>query len=459
MPDFEIISRRGGTPWWYAYNTNDIFVPAWDTRGGSGGRQRFNPPDWPGFAYDKHGIERNKQMTMPCEWANMQFFLWGDGTFGPYFFPAEVPLVITEQGGDPDHIFLNLEATLKQVDNELQGKIEPPKKVMGSGPNASEMVADVASALLGGLATALAATAPELALAGGGVAVMGGLTGSLGASYPSTEMPEYPSLQEIESAVSDVVSLNDARIAGSYFQSIYLWFTRKARDIDSFHEDNRPIPAKLQSDFLTAVDEALRPDSTGSFYSSLMYVSRNPKVARYILSELLVAIGLYVHLTRINLGQTYIPYALQQKSKDKVIPPSDISDLVQDVTNLRDGFDKARKAFNEMRAEIVRRYGFEGIPEAIFIIKKVSEFYIGEPYAAKDDDYAKGFPNGCQVDHDGKTEWTWGEKGYQTQADTISDTYGALQNVVAALADDLAKVKQGKWPQKLLNVDWSTLAS
>lgn len=459
MPDFTFINRRGGAPWIYAWNTDDK-TPGWDDHGGDGGRHSYGHPDrWvPAYQFRIEGIEKNRMITKGWRWANLKFYIESTMTYGPYTYPAQVPLVITDsEDGDADHMFRDLNATLIAVDNELAGKVETPENVLGDKPDdAGQVVAEIASAVLGGLSAALAASGPKFAPLAGGTGGLGILSALLGDSYPKgKEVPDPPSLPEIKKAVSDALSLNNARIAGTYFQSLYLWFTRKAREIDYFHEREMEIPPKLKDDFVKAVDLVLQPTSTGSFYNQLMYVSKNTDVGRYILSELLLGIGLYVHLMRINIGQTYIEYAHKYKRKDGVIPPSEIGDLKNDVDNLRTNFDKARTAFKEMRAEIVQRYGFANTPEGIFIIKKVSEFYVGEPYAVRDDDHAKRFPNGCQVNHDGNTEWISNEKGYQQNADPTSDAYNTLGKVASDLNEDYNTVKNGEWPQRLFNVDWS----
>ena len=173
--------------------------------------------------------------------SNYKFYLQGAETVGPFTFPAQTPLIMT-QSSQTKQCFLDLSATMAALDTDLNGKVNDIPPQVSNDPNVSQIFAAIASELFSGLTRTLSALGGDAAFAAGDTNVVGSLVGSLGASYPATEVPQPPSLASIKVAVSDAMNKNNAAIAGSYVQSLYLWFTRKAKEIDFSRNKNSPFP-------------------------------------------------------------------------------------------------------------------------------------------------------------------------------------------------------------------------
>ena len=460
--DFTVINRMGGQRSVWIYNTNDVLTPGWDSPRGNG--LQSSPDFWVSRPAKKIDIDNNQMWGLDLPYSNYKFYLQGAETVGPFNFPAQTPLIMT-QSPQTKQSFLDLSATLTALDADLNGKVNDIPPPVSNDPNVSQIFAAIGSALFSALTSTLSGLSGVAGLGGvagfgaGDTSLVGSLVGSLGASYPAAEVPQGPSLASIKAAVSDAMNKNNAAVAGSYVQALYLWFTRKAKEIDFFQKQKKPVPKRLETDFLSEVKYALDPRDSSSFYSTLFYVSANSDVAKYMLREFLIGIGLYIHLRRIDLGQTYIPYALTQKTEKGVMPPSEIGDLKADIGTMRDGFDKGRTAFGSMRSGIVQNYGLSGIPEAIFILRKVSKFYLGDTNAVQDAAYITAYPNGAMVSFANAPGWLWDEKGYDRTSitDPIARTYESLNKAYAMVDSEFKAVTAGGWPSKLLAVDWSAL--
>jgi hypothetical protein len=391
-------------------------------------------------------------MTQP-NWANMKFFILADAIYGPYRFPAEVPLVIT-RSDDPNFMFINLDSTLSQIDAQLQNNPNSPTGPNVIAPDAGVIITQVMTALLNGLSTGLSALGPEF---GAGAGVLTGLAGLLGASWTQpSPPPDPPSLADIKNALGDVTQLADAQKAGQFFTSSYLWFVREAQSIAFYGKGGKVVPPTLQQEYESAVTDALSPDP-GSLYNTLFYISAHPEIGQYILPEFLTGIGLYIHLKRIHLGEIFLQAAQTANSHTGVVDPNQIQDLLTDATTLQSGFTKAQAAFESMRNQIVVNHGLSNIPEAMLAMKKVSQTYTGDPYAVVDPTYAATFPSGCLVTDDaGQTSWLYNEKGYPAgYQDPILDGNNQITSVAKLIQEDLTTVQtNGGWPQNMFNVNW-----
>jgi hypothetical protein len=448
MPDYRIVNRRGGKRTVYLLNT-DQGAPEW-SRGVYGpGRHVGNPVVG---ALQQVDIDDGHILTVSAPWANMKFYMQGAETVGPYTFPADVDLVITHDGPEADHIFIDLNATRQRVSNELRGAVPAANKMIDD--RVEQLAAASAAAVLTGLALSFGMAVPGYNLVAGAA---GALAAILSMSFSAKAPPEPPDIQQIRQALTDVVEQKDALEAGVLFASSYKWFASKTQELQSFPSPDE-IPGELETAFRNQREAALSPTQSDSFYSKLMQISRAPDVGKYILSEFLMGIGLFLVLKRVDVGATYVPISRKRNSTDKIIPPVVIDDLYNDVVTLRQGFAKARERFVSMRAEIVEKSGLTGIPESIFVLKEVSEKYLGSPYGVQDSWYANAYPTGCQaLDQNSNSAWVQGEHGYAGHPDPITNGYQALTDLESMLKDDLTSVKSGGWATNLLGTGWLAL--
>jgi hypothetical protein len=120
---------------------------------------------------------------------------------------------------------------------------------------------------------------------------------------------------------------------------------------------------------------------------------------------------------------------------------------VRDIQLFRDNFvqlarglDAAIIQFKEYRNSLVNDTGLQGVPETIVLLKIVSEHYLGDPYAIRDDAYMKQFPRG--------TDWMGG--GYDSHPDPFDTIHADIAKIRGSIEDDLQNANEGKWPAHLV---------
>jgi hypothetical protein len=244
----------------------------------------------------------------------------------------------------------------------------------------------------------------------------------------------------------------EARNDGSLFMATYEKFQELAQEIGALLPDragrgsNRwrqssPIPDHLMKDLQDSVDRALAVESGDSFASRLEYQCHTPESARFILPQLMVAMGLYLHLKRLHVAITYLPERFGRGPKQ--LPPAVVfQNMIDKVGEMKDALLKARSSFEAFTDSKVAQSGLAGTPEAIMVIAEVTRHYFGDQYAVHHQDYKKTNPKGS----------SYLGKAFPGGPDKVDTGIAQLSQIARNLSQDLALINGGKWPQHLFDL-------
>jgi hypothetical protein len=461
---YPIVNRRGKTMTWWAFNTDDFYIE----QDGYTQLALFSNFQWGNCAatsYLRHSteIKNNESQNEALHNQAMLLFVQGGDTVGPWTIKNGDHQVITPNGGKGNlqPIVVSVEAAVQDLNKQLNWKNVPAIELARSD-NITLTSAQIGSAILSALATALSATGPIGAAPAGFAALQSSLLQQSG-SGNGGGLPAPPNINDIKIAVNDVVQDNDAKTAATFFAENYDWFSSIGRQIQT---SKGSAQQNLVRYFNSRLEGALDITNDGSFASRLASVRDNPDICKRILPQYILAAGLYLTLSRIHFAMMYLPDPSKKPTPGEVSPDA-IKDLLDDTNQLRTGLDNARKTIINWRNNFVNGAGLNGTPEAIVLIKMISKHYFGDEYAARDDGYAKSYPNGSDFlkdftvklyDATGTQTITQAGAGYPAapKPDPFQTALDKLDEISTSLQQDLAKVQEGGWPDNLLKFKWDT---
>lgn len=200
---------------------------------------------------------------------------------------------------------------------------------------------------------------------------------------------------------------------------------------------------------------ALSVESGDTFASRLEYQTSNPESARFILPQLMVAMGLYLHLKRLHIGITYLP-ARFAKGPKQLPPASVFRDLLDRVTEMKSGLTKARESFASF-ADSLMPTGLPNTLEAISVIKVANKHFFGEENALHHPKYLERYTK-FEKDYDELKEEERQNRFYSKDDtlkgdDKIDVAINNLNKIADGLQADIDLIeKEKKWPKNLLNL-------
>lgn len=431
MFTYNFVNRRGGKRTWYAYKEDDGIAPSWGKDG------HHSPPwSWTARYYDSKDIAANQVQRPSLPQKKMKIYVQGQDTVGPYVIQNGHHAVITPNEGR--RVVVSVEDAETAVDAALRGTT--PLANEARDDETLRKVTEVASIVLGGVATALSAMGPPFAVGAGLAAVLGPLVAS---GFPEEGgAPAPPDLGQIKAAFKDVLAEHHADELATFFASTYDWLSQTEQEIAAAGSS---VPQLLAERFKNHVEGAFDPFDKDSFGNQLKYVSDRPHIGKYLIPEFILAIGLFLELRRIQIGETYlVTDSGRSERTSPSIPASLVTGLLNDARRFRQGLDAAKDAFVELRNQHVEATGLNKTPEAIVVIKLVSRHYLGVAYGARDESYEKAFPGGTTFVSDGD--------GYAGTEDPVDKALDQLDDVIGYLEQDEKLVAAGKWPIHLLHV-------
>jgi hypothetical protein len=339
---------------------------------------------------------------------------------------------------------------------------QAPEKAAGSADKVQQTIQTVAK-ILWSVGTGLLSAAgsampgPGSKFTVGAMSKTGDALGSvmlMGFGDTGGDVPEGPTVADIENAVRYVVQGTEARNDASLFMTAYAGFQEKAEEIAAVLPDRKkpgpkrwhqssPIASHLMDDLQRSVEGALAVESGDSFVNRLQYETSNPDSSWFILPQLIVGMGLYVHLKRLHTAMVYLPERLAHGASQ--IPPAvDVKHLIDRIDAMKTGLVKARASFGAFVDAKVAAAGLAGTPEAIVVIQEVARHYYGDENAVHHQGYKKAFPKGSE----------YLKKAIPAGPDKVVAAIAELDRIRGYLVQDVALINARKWPEHLLAIEF-----
>ena len=460
---FPIINRRGKRYDWRVYDGSDPIINS------LGAIPKAKPPGQLDLLLavpsSRGHIDADASQTHTSRETAINYFVVGGDCVGPYRLHAGERNVMAPGGAATGVV--SVEGVVKSVKSVLNHQSPEettagPDKVQKTIQTVSKIIWNVGTGLMSAVASAL----PGVGSTSSGIAkmVLGAQTNTasvLGSvmlsSFEDTggDVPKGPTVTDVENALRFVVQEAEARNDGSLFMTAYSGFQEKAEEISALLPERRrpgpdrwrqsaPIARHLLDDIEQSVERALEVENGASFVNRLQYQCSNPETSWFILPQLMVAMGLYLHLKRLHTAIVYLPERLA-RSQSQIPPAVLVEHMIDKIDDMKSGLSQARASFEAYVGSKLNPTGLAGTPEAVAVIKEITSHYFGDENAVHHQGYKRQYPTGS---------------GFLGQAipagpDKVDAAIAELTLIQNHLEQDVVLINSGKWPQHLLDIKFN----
>lgn len=229
----------------------------------------------------------------------------------------------------------------------------------------------IAAALIGGLATGIAALGPVGALPAGLVLSLGGLALL---AFEDQEPPAAPNIQQIKAVIEKVIRDELTRDRAIDLSVDLLTTSSK------FIELTRLVKSEMndsgsgttyEQQLIAFVNDQFNATGDGSLNNSITYLNTQPDIARLILPSYATGIGVHLHLRRLH--------ALQAQLKGSPVTAGVVSVFLAEVRECRRGLEAAMAGYDRLCNESIGEVYLIGLAEAETLRELLNIRYLGAP--------------------------------------------------------------------------------
>lgn len=268
-------------------------------------------------------------------------------------FPNTTLVIVTNHR---DHLFVDWKQATKGY-RENAARLTDKEDT----PNDSvQQELETGAAMAGALATGIAAMGEKGALPSGALMGLGHIL-LLVLGGKEADLPTPPDSAEIQSIVTEVVKreldIQDAEKAATAFAMATEQLRSLSKKLAEHDSDDGVIPAYLEEDLeeLISAGLALGPEGTLSF--SVNHMLRYPKMAKWILPELVGGLATYLTLQRMNILRDRTS---EDGSGEIKVTVADVADYVAQVRRCREGLNAIYETAQAYVAEKTEAKGLHG---------------------------------------------------------------------------------------------------